>query len=213
MPAQTSPSPPGDAWKQAESGQGPALEREGETRQRPHCSRPHTITTTACPPTPSTTTISAADRMMMGGERNQTRERELKLHPARRSVAFLACRPGMRASAPQTPVATNPWAFLGFRPRLTPWVRSEESRELSPSHAARGRKRESRQPGCGRARNFPHLPPRLYFYTRYCRLLPRSHLLPAPCSAFSSPVPPPPPRLASPALPFLRCGGVEEVSS
>jgi len=154
MPAQTSPSPPGDAWKQAESGQGPALEREGETRQRPHCSRPHTITTTACPPTPSTTTISAADRMMMGGERNQTRERELKLHPARRSVAFLACRPGMRASAPQTPVATNPWAFLGFRPRL----RSEESRELSPSHAARGRRERKQAAGLRPGKKLPPPP-------------------------------------------------------
>jgi len=150
MPAQTSPSPPGDAWKQAESGQGPALEREGETRQRPHCSRPHTITTTACPPTPSTTTISAADRMMMGGERNQTRERVET--PSSQTVGGVSCLPAGHAcfGSPDScchqsmglfgfSTSPHPMGQVRGEPRALPVTRRpRQEREKAGSRAAAG---------------------------------------------------------------------------
>jgi len=152
----------------------------------------------------------------------ETRRRGVET-PSSQTVGGVSCLPGicvlrlprLAIGRPASPVATNPWAFLGFRPRLasTPHGSGQRRAESSPpSHAAsRRREKASSRAAAGQETSPTSL--LAFISTRYCRLLPRSYLLPAPCSAFSSPVPPPPPRLASPALRFLRCGGVEEVSS
>jgi hypothetical protein len=84
--------------------------------------------------------------------------------------------PGMRASSisprpPRTPIATNRWAFLGFRPHLT---HGSEELSASPLHtAAHGRREKAgtsnSRPGQAGARNFPHLHLllafRLYFFS------------------------------------------------
>lgn len=104
--------------------------------------------------------------------------------------------PGMRASSisprpPRTPIATNRWAFLGFRPHLT---HGSEELSASPLHTpptAGERKRGRATAGQGRqaqetSPTSTSSSPSAFISSR---LLPRSYLL--SCSAFSSSVPPP----------------------
>lgn len=149
----------------------------------------------------------------MGGERNRTRERErerelkLQLHPSSRSVAFLA---GRSCVLPQTrPGLLFPWAFLGFRPlpHLTSPPMGQVRGALPVTRRPRQEREREREAACGQAQETsPTSSPSAFISstTRYCRLLPRSYLLLLPpCSAFSSSVPSPSPRLSSLAARFL----------
>ena len=73
--------------------------------------------------------------------------------PSRQTVGGVSCLPGicvlrlprLAIGRPASPVATNPWAFLGFRPRLasTPHGSGQRRAPLSPVTRRQRQERES----------------------------------------------------------------------